>query len=166
MSYIDDTLTNDEVVLYRTKPHWIIFTPALGWLFLSILILFLAPRYPLANMYIYDSYTLTDILGCMALIVALFSALFSFVTYQSSEYGITNKRILMKVGFISRQSLEILLQRIESIQVFQTVLGRVFDYGTILVNGTGGSKDPFPNIPEPLVFRRFAQQQLEEFHRG
>jgi uncharacterized membrane protein YdbT with pleckstrin-like domain len=165
MGYIDETLTDDEVVLYRTKPHWIIFTPALGWLFVSILILFLAPRYPFANVTLYGSYTFTDFLGLFALIIAIISGILSYISYQTSEYGITNKRVLMKVGFISRLALEILLQRVESIQVSQSVPGRIFDFGTIIINGTGGSKDPFPNIPEPLVFRRFAQQQLEEMHR-
>ncbi|MBA2653702.1 MAG: PH domain-containing protein [Gammaproteobacteria bacterium] len=165
MSYIDETLVNDEEVLYRTKPHWIIFTPPLGWLFLAILILFLAPRYPIANTTVYNNYTLTDFLGIAVLLVALFSGLVAYITYLSSEYGITNRRILMKVGFISRTSLEILLQRVESIQVYQSVLGRIFDYGSIIVSGTGGSKDPFPNIPDPLVFRRYAQQQLEQINR-
>jgi hypothetical protein len=162
MSYIDETLMSDEAVIYRTKPHWIIFTPAFGWLFLGILILSLAPRYHFATVNIFSIYTLTDILGAIVLIIAIISALAAFVTYQTSEYGITNRRILMKVGFISRTSLEILLQRVESIQVFQSITGRIFNYGSIVVSGTGGSKDPFPNIPNPLLFRKYAQQQLEQ----
>lgn len=165
MSYIDETLMQDEEVLYRTKPHWIIFTPTLGWLFLAILILFLAPKYNIANIFLYRNYSLTDIFGIVVLIVAIISGLVAYITYQTSEYGITNRRILMKVGFISRTSLEILLQRVESIQVFQTIPGRIFNFGTIVVSGTGGSKDPFPNIPEPLLFRRYAQQQLEQITR-
>lgn len=161
MSYIDDTLMSDEEVLYRTKPHWIIFSASIGWLFLAILILFVAPRYRIANALLYDSYTISDVLGFIVLIIALFSGLIAYVTYQTSEFGITSKRILMKVGFISRVSLEILLQRVESIQVYQTIPGRVFNYGSIVISGTGGSKDPFPNIPAPLVFRKYAQEQLE-----
>lgn len=162
MSYIDQTLMNDEHVVYRTKPHWVIFGPALGWLFLAILVLFLAPGYRYGNIAIYGNYTLTDILGFLMVIVAFFSGLSAFVAYQTSEFGITNRRILMKVGFIRRLSLEILLSRIESIQVYQSMVGRALDYGTIMVSGTGGSKDPFPNIPDPLLFRRYAQQQLEQ----
>ncbi len=161
MSYIDQTLMNDEKVIYRTRPAWVIFSPAFGWLFLAILILFLAPRYHFANFSIYGNYTLTDILGVIVLIISLFSGLAAFIHYQSSEFGITNRRILMKVGFISRLSLEILLQRVESIQVFQTIPGRIFNYGTIIISGIGGSKDPFHNIQDPLLFRRYAQQQLE-----
>lgn len=162
MSYIDENLMSDEEIVYRTKPHWIIFTPSLGWLLLAILILFIAPYYNVANAYFYGTYTITDLLGFLALFAALFSGLAAFVNYTTSEYGITNRRILMKLGFIRRISLEILLSKVESIQVYQSIPGRVFDYGTIIVSGTGGSKDPFPNIPTPLIFRRYAQQQLEQ----
>lgn len=162
MSYIDGTLMSDEHVVYRTKPHWIIFTPSLGWLLLAILILFIGPNYNVGNTYFYGNYTITDILGFMSLAAALLSGFSAYVTYQTSEFGITNRRILMKVGFIRRLSLEILLSRVESIQVYQSIPGRVFNYGTIQVSGTGGSKDPFPNIPDPLLFRKHAQEQLEQ----
>jgi uncharacterized membrane protein YdbT with pleckstrin-like domain len=160
MSYLDETLTDDEEVLYRTKPHWIIFTPALGWLFLAILILFLGPRYAFSDMAIYGTYSLLDILATLILIIALISAFRAFITYQNSEFAITNQRILMKVGFISRASYEILLQRVESIQIFQSAIGRMLNYGTIVVSGIGGSKDLFPTIPDPLLFRRRAQEVL------
>lgn len=162
MGYIDQTLTSDEELVFRTKPHWIIFTASLGWLFLAILILFVAPKYNVANIHFYDRYTITDLLGFLALFAALFSGLSAFVTFQTSEYGITTRRILMKVGFIRRYSEEILLSRVESIQVYQSVMGRLFDYGTIVVSGTGGSKDPFPYMPNPLNFRRIAQQHLDD----
>lgn len=162
MSYIDQTLMPDEEAVYRTKPHWIIFTAPLGWLILALLILFLGPRYNIGNFAVLGKYTLTDILGFLALIAAFFSALGAFINYATSEYGITNRRILMKIGFIRRLSLEILLSRVESIQVYQGIMGRLFNYGTIVVSGTGGSKDLFPNIPDPLTFRRHAQEQLEK----
>lgn len=161
MSYIDETLMGDEQVVYRTKPHWIIFTPSVGWLVLAFLIMIVGPRYQVANSYLYNSYTLSDILAFITLGIAFISALVAFVTYQTSEFGITNRRILMKVGFISRTTLEMLLQRVESIQVYQSIPGRIFNYGSIVISGTGGSKDPFPNIPDPLIFRKYAQEQIE-----
>jgi uncharacterized membrane protein YdbT with pleckstrin-like domain len=162
MGYIDETLMADERIIYRTKPHWIIFTPVLGWLILALLITFIGPRYDLGTVKFHGNYTLVDIFAGLAFIIALLSALFTFITYQTSEFGITNKRVLMKVGFIRRSTLEILLQKIESIQVSQTVLGRILNYGLIIVSGVGGSRDPFQNIPNPLVFRRYAQEQLEK----
>lgn len=161
MSYIDETLVQDEIVLYRTKPHWIIFTPSIGWFILALLFFAIGPSYDIGRMAFYNNYSLADIAGFLLLLIAVISAGVAFITYQTSEYGITNRRILMKVGFISRLSLEILLQKVESIQVYQTVPGRLFNYGSIIISGTGGSKDPFPNIPDPLTFRKYAQEQLE-----
>jgi uncharacterized membrane protein YdbT with pleckstrin-like domain len=76
----------------------------------------------------------------------------------TSEFAITNKRIIIKVGFISRKTLEMNLQKIESITVDQTILGRILGYGTIMVIGTGGTKEPFCNIVDPLEFRKQYQQ--------
>lgn len=162
MGYIEQTLVPGEEIIFRTKPAWIIFTAPLGWLFLAILILFLGPHYSFINSSIFGRYTLVDLFGFFAIIAALFSGIGAFINYQTSEFGITNRRILMKVGFISRISLEILLQRVESIQVYQSITGRIFNYGTIIISGIGGSKDPFPNIPDPLLFRHYAQQQLDK----
>ena len=76
----------------------------------------------------------------------------------TSEFAITNKRIVIKTGLISRQSLEINLSKVESINVEQTFFGRMLGYGTIVVRGTGGTQEPFPNISHPLMFRRRFQE--------
>jgi uncharacterized membrane protein YdbT with pleckstrin-like domain len=78
----------------------------------------------------------------------------------TSEFAITNKRIIIKVGFISRRTLEMNLQKIESINVNQSVLGRILGYGTIVVIGSGGTKERFANISNPLEFRNQYQKQL------
>ena len=70
----------------------------------------------------------------------------------------------MKVGFIRRNSLEIFLHKIESVYVEQSLFGRIFNYGVIVIAGTGGSKDPFPFIPNPLLFRRKVQEQIEKMN--
>lgn len=80
------------------------------------------------------------------------------IDFLTSEFAITNKRVIIKVGFISRRTLEINLQKIESISVDQTILGRILDYGNIVVIGTGGTKEPFSNISAPMEFRRQYQQ--------
>ena len=68
----------------------------------------------------------------------------------------------MKTGFIQRKSLEILFQKVESVRVDQTVLGRILAYGTIVIKGVGGTQDPFSNIPDPLKFREIVSQQSEQ----
>ena len=85
----------------------------------------------------------------------------TFIKYSTSEFGLSNKRVLMKVGFIRRNSIEVLLSKVEGIQVNQGILGRVLDYGSIIVSGTGGMNDPFHNITNPMEFRRKVQEQIE-----
>ena len=69
----------------------------------------------------------------------------------------------MKTGLIQRYSLELFLDKIEAIYVDQTILGRLLNYGVIIVVGTGGSKDLFTNVPNPLEFRRMVQQQIDTY---
>jgi len=76
----------------------------------------------------------------------------------TSEFAITNKRIIIKVGLISRHTLEMNLSKVESINVEQHLLGRMLGYGTIVVRGTGGTQEPFHNISKPLLFRRRFQE--------
>jgi len=78
----------------------------------------------------------------------------------SSEFAVTNKRVLVKVGLIRRHSLELLLQKVEGIGVDQGILGRILGYGTITVSGTGGTREAFRMIADPLEFRRQVQASL------
>lgn len=76
----------------------------------------------------------------------------------TSEFAITNKRIIIKIGLISRRTLEMNLGKVESVNVDQSILGRILGYGTIIVIGTGGTKELFSDISAPLEFRRQFQQ--------
>lgn len=80
------------------------------------------------------------------------------IDYLTSEFAITNKRIIIKVGLISRRTLELNLSKVESVNVDQSILGRILGYGTITVIGTGGTKETFGDIREPLEFRKQFQQ--------
>ncbi|HAS85406.1 MAG TPA: hypothetical protein DCS31_01200 [Candidatus Competibacteraceae bacterium] len=76
----------------------------------------------------------------------------------TSEFAITNKRVIIKVGFISRRTLEMNLNKIESVNVDQSFWGRIFGYGTIVVIGTGGTREPFQVISNPMAFRKKFQE--------
>ena len=93
-------------------------------------------------------------------LIALIWAVSAFISFKTSEFGITNKRVLIKVGFIRRNSLETLLTKVEGIQVNQGILGRIFNYGTIMVKGTGGTSNPFHKIEAPMEFRKKVQEQI------
>ena len=78
----------------------------------------------------------------------------AYIRYKSTELAVTTKRIIVKYGFIRRQTIEINLNKAESIQVDQGILGRLFDFGTLVISGTGTSHAPLAGISEPMAFRK------------
>jgi uncharacterized membrane protein YdbT with pleckstrin-like domain len=79
---------------------------------------------------------------------------YAYVQYKTTEVAVTSKRVIVKRGFISRQTVEINIQRIESVQVDQTVMGRMLGFGSLVLAGGGTPQAPILGISEPLAFRR------------
>ena len=92
---------------------------------------------------------LTPVFGLGLVFLAM-----AYVRYKSTELAVTTKRVIVKHGFIRRQTVEINLNKVESIQVDQGVLGRLFNFGTLVISGTGTSHAPIAGISEPMGFRR------------
>lgn len=78
----------------------------------------------------------------------------AFIRYKTTELALTNKRIIAKFGFISRQTIELNISKVESIQVHQGILGRIFNFGTLVISGAGNPQAPVPGINDPMSFRR------------
>ncbi len=76
----------------------------------------------------------------------------------ADEFVITNKRIICKTGLFSRRTLEMNLNKIESVNVDQGIMGRILGYGTITIIGTGGTRESFPDIARPVEFRKRFQE--------
>lgn len=76
------------------------------------------------------------------------------VTKASTEIAITNTRLIFKRGLVARYVGEMSIDRIEGVNVLQTVWGRVFGYGRIMVRGMGVGEVILPNISNPIAFRR------------
>jgi len=81
---------------------------------------------------------------------------------QSSDFAVTNRRVVMKVGILNTRSIELLLDKIEAIAVNQSVPGRLFDYGDIIGTGSGGTKEAFRRIQSPHELRRAVQTATTE----
>lgn len=146
MSYAKETLLKDEKIVFATHPHYIIFYTIVLWLALAIFMVQIAHSKPLA---------------VIMLLMGAFGFVGDLISYYYSEYVITSRRILVKTGFIRRKSLEIYLERIEGVSVEQGIVGRVLNFGTVIIAGVGGTKDPFLFVPDPLGFRSSVQQQIE-----
>ncbi len=99
-------------------------------------------------------------IGCVFLVIAAIAGISAIIKYSTSEFGITSKRVLIKTGLIRRNSVEVLLNKVEGIQVNQNITGRILGYGSVTVSGTGGTKDPFNKISSPLEFRKKVQEQI------
>jgi len=95
------------------------------------------------------------------LVLAAVAVIPGFIRRRSSEYAVTNKRVVVKVGLVRRHSTEILLRQVEGITVDQGLLGRVFDYGTIVIEGTGSDRTPYRGIGAPMKFRLAVQEQID-----
>lgn len=97
------------------------------------------------------------ILGFLLLIVWGLGIVFwvaAYIRYKTTELAFTNKRVIAKFGFISRHTVELNIKKIESIQVKQDILGRIFDYGTLIVSGAGNPQAPISGISKPMAFRK------------
>jgi uncharacterized membrane protein YdbT with pleckstrin-like domain len=124
-SYIDKALIKDERILYRGN----ISLWSLSFLlFLGVILL------PVG-------------IGLIFLLVA-------YIRYKTTELAITNKRVIAKFGFISRRTVEININKVESIQVEQGIAGRIFDYGSLIISGAGDPQAPIPGISDPMRFRK------------
>lgn len=148
MGYIDNNLLHGEVVKFRTRMHWIIFFNPLFWSLLTVVIFYFFPTTPM--------------LILPPLVVSIPLWVQQLISYACSEFAVTDKRLMLKVGWLSRYTVDLLLQRVESIQVEQSLLGRMLNYGTLLVHGTGGSNDRFVFVANPFGFRRAVEEQTEE----
>jgi uncharacterized membrane protein YdbT with pleckstrin-like domain len=81
-----------------------------------------------------------------------------FIHQVTSEFAITTKRVIIKVGFISRRTLEMNLSKIETVNVDQSIMGRILNYGSITIIGTGGTREVFNDIASPMQFRKAFQE--------
>jgi uncharacterized membrane protein YdbT with pleckstrin-like domain len=145
MGYVDSNLLPNEHVTYRARLHRIIYL-------LPVCVLIVALAVALAS----GSWIAGGILGLIGLLLLVPP----WIRSISSEFAVTNKRVLVKVGLIRRHSLELLLQKVEGIGVDQGIVGRILGYGTITVSGTGGTREAFRMIAHPLEFRRQVQASL------
>jgi len=86
--------------------------------------------------------------------------LYPLIVRWSHEFAITNRRIVIKTGLIQRRTVELNIHQVESVNVEQSIMGRLFDYGTVTIVGSGGTKEVFAYIERPLEFRRAYQQYV------
>jgi len=146
MSYVEQNLLPGEKLLHRGKLHWIIYAP--GFVFIITAIAF----------YVVTRNELSLLLALLGLLMLLKSR----IQRQNTEFAVTNRRIIVKVGWFAREALDMSLDRIESVLLEQTVWGRILDYGTLIVHGTGGGSEALSSLQDPLNFRKVSLAAIED----
>ena len=139
-----------ERVLYKTRLHWVLFVKPvlvlLGGVVLAILL-----------RQVQDPPWLWMI-GAAVALVGLLWGLVHYVELMTSEFAVTTSRLIFKVGLISRYTTELLLSKVESIGVQQGLMGRLLNHGDLTVPGTGGAREVFRRVRDPIGFRNHVQQ--------
>ena len=154
-SYARSTLAPDEVPCFKTSLHWIIFVR-----FASLaLLVFLLLAIPFAIAV--QALTGSEV-GWFVLPLPAFLLVPPAIAFSSSELVVTDRRILIKTGIVHRRSVEMFLSKVESIAVDQGFLGRMLDFGSVVVRGTGGFEQPFEAIAHPIVFRDWVQRLQQD----
>jgi uncharacterized membrane protein YdbT with pleckstrin-like domain len=138
MSYVDKVLIPGEQVQYRaTRQRF-----GYGWVAVPLIACV--------------GWLAGGAAGALTVLVAFAT----WVKLSTSEFAVTNKRVIVKVGAINRRTVELMLSKVEGVSVDQTLAGRMGNYGTVRITGTGGTREAFDEIADPLEFRRQLQAQL------
>jgi uncharacterized membrane protein YdbT with pleckstrin-like domain len=126
MSYIDESLSDGERVEARFKLHWFSWMPMVGWI----------------------------VLAPITLGITLPVAIYEYLRLKYMEQGVTNKRVILKRGIISRRTDEMKIASIETVEIDQGVFGRMFGFGDVRVTGRGISDLVFKRIDDPMAVKR------------
>lgn len=126
MGYINDSLSNGEEIKALFKLHWFSKIPMIIWIILSI------PTFG----------------------VTLLLAIWEWLRLRSIEQGVTNKRVIFKKGIVSRKSEEMKISSVETVEIIQGIIGRIFGFGTVKVTGRGISDVIFKNINDPMDVKK------------
>ena len=172
MSYVERNLIPGEKVFYKTGLHWSVLIGhfLLGALFaiaaLALSIYTYSDKSPTGNTSgaTGPSGVLLAIVGILSIAAAV-TIISGIVRRNATEMAVTNKRVIVKTGIASRRTFEMLLSKIESIGVQESVMGRMFGFGTVTIRGTGGTPDSFAKIAHPLEFRKQVQQHIEIYQQ-
>jgi uncharacterized membrane protein YdbT with pleckstrin-like domain len=163
LSYVEKNLIAGEQVVFQTRHHWIVMAGALaiGAVVDLAAIAGLVFLLGAAGLGV-GVRDLGIALATLTLIVGSLFVVMGVLKRNATEMVVTNKRVIVKTGILSRRTFEMLLPRIESIGVEEPVLGRILKYGTVILRGVGGTPDEFNLIANPLAFRSHVQEQIEK----
>jgi uncharacterized membrane protein YdbT with pleckstrin-like domain len=146
--YIDDILQPGEKVLYSTNAHWVFYLPAIGAWIVAI-VLFVVSRVASTDALV----LLSLVSAAVVALVALYWTVRAWFHRWTTETDVTNLRVVHKTGFIKRRTFEMALDKVESVDVNQSIMGRLLNYGNVTIMGVGEGRETITTIASPLEFR-------------
>jgi uncharacterized membrane protein YdbT with pleckstrin-like domain len=152
MDYIEKNLVANEKILFATRVHWVVLAKPILF---AVALLFVPGAILLwvkGKEYAWGAVALFA-LGIIVIAIGT-------VQRNATEMVVTNQRVLIKQGIVSRKSLELVLAKVESIAVHESAIGRILGYGTLVIRGTGGTFETFTEIAHPNEFRKQVQEQI------
>ena len=136
-----------ERTIYETRLHWAVFCRPIVWLVLALVL------------------GTVPVLRVFFIAVALVDFAGRWMMRSNTQFKLTTRRLTLSTGTLRKRSLELVLPKVESITVNEPLLGRMLGYGTVVVGGTGGTKEAFPLVPSPQQLRDRVQEQLAAQNR-
>ncbi len=149
MGYVERHLLPNERVVYKTRLHWILFLKPVLVVVVGLVLSVVLWRVLQPPWLWY--------VGLAVVLAGLAWGFVHFVELMTSEFAVTTTRLIFKVGLIARYTTELLLSKVESIGVNQGLVGRIFNYGDLTVTGTGGARELFHRVRDPIGFRNHVQ---------
>jgi uncharacterized membrane protein YdbT with pleckstrin-like domain len=150
VGYVERHLLPDERVLYKTRLHWILYLKAMLLTLVGIVLAIVLTQVadPPWAWYV----------GVGVAVIGILWWLVRWIELRTSEFAVTSMRLIFKVGLVARYTTELLLAKVESISVTQGLLGRMLNYGDLIVTGTGGAREVFARVHDPVGFRNEVQR--------
>jgi hypothetical protein len=143
MKYVEEVLQPGEKILFISTIHWLIYWPAILLIVAAVATDLLVAR----------GHEFVRWIALLCFATGLVSAAGAWFKRWTTEVAVTDRRIIYKRGFIRRHTIEMNMDKVESVDVDQSVLGRIFDYGDVLVRGTGVGFEPLQMIAAPIELR-------------
>ena len=145
MSYLKHVLQPGETVRYQGSLHWVSYLNAVPWAILGAAVILVSR--------LTDKFAAWWIAGAIMLLAALLMTLRAWFGRWTTEVLVTDRRVIYVRGFIRRHTVEINMDKIESVDVDQSIMGRALNYGDVTIRGTGQMLEPLRQVDRPIAFR-------------
>jgi uncharacterized membrane protein YdbT with pleckstrin-like domain len=145
MKYIDEVLQPGEKIVFSSTLSWAVYWPSIVLWVVAVALLGAASVLPAGGAWLVSA--------SVVALLAAYSSARAWLRRWTTEIDVTDRRVVYKSGLIRRHTVEMNMDKVESVDVDQSMLGRIFDYGDIVIRGTGAGIEPLRGIDSPLAFR-------------